>query len=370
MHPPAITVFLSGDVMTARGIDQILPAPGNPLLHEEFIRDSRAYIALAEENCGPITRPVPFDYIWGDALAELSRLRPDVRLINLETAVTTSSDYWRAKEVQYRMNPANLACLTAAGIDGCSLANNHVLDWGYEGLRETLTGLQAAGIATAGAGQNLRQAQQPAMFTVPSRGRILVFSFGSESSGIPASWAAADDRPGVWLLPDLSAATVRTIAHRIGAVKRRGDIVIASLHWGGNWGYHIFPEETAFAHRLIETAGVDIVHGHSSHHVKGIEVWRDRLILYGCGDLINDYEGIGGCEEFRGELSLLYLVTLDPMDGRLTALQLVPMHMRRLRLNRAGEADALWLLRILQREGERFGVRLERRGDGTLWLMR
>ena len=90
-----------------------------------------------------------------------------------------------------------------------------------------------------------------------------------------------------------------------------GDHVIVSIHWGGNWGYDIPREQETFAKTLIDQGGVDIVHGHSSHHPKRMEIYRGRLILYGAGDLINDYEGIGGYEEFRPELSLIYLPRLS-----------------------------------------------------------
>ena len=87
-----------------------------------------------------------------DALAELDRAGVDLRIINLETSVTSSEDYWRDKEIHYRMHPRNINCITAAGIDCCCLANNHVLDWGYDGLAETLRTLDAAGIATRARG--------------------------------------------------------------------------------------------------------------------------------------------------------------------------------------------------------------------------
>src|ERR687888_50236 len=134
----AISLFLCGDVMTGRGIDQVLPHPGNPVLYESYIRDARAYVQLAEMASGPIPRPVDFAYIWGDALGELERAGTDVRIINLETSITSSEDYWPNKAVLYRMHPRNIGCLTAARISCCSLANNHVLDWGEQGLQETL----------------------------------------------------------------------------------------------------------------------------------------------------------------------------------------------------------------------------------------
>jgi poly-gamma-glutamate synthesis protein (capsule biosynthesis protein) len=156
-----VTVFLCGDVMTGRGIDQILPHPSGPRLHEKYVSDARTYVALAEEVNGPIPRPVEFSYIWGDALAELQRVSPDAGIVNLETSVTRSSDAWR-KGINYRMHPANVGCLTAAGFDVCTLANNHVLDYGYAGLIETLETLQRAGLQTTGAGRTLAEARQPA----------------------------------------------------------------------------------------------------------------------------------------------------------------------------------------------------------------
>lgn len=113
---------------------------------------------------------------------------------------------------------------------------------------------------------------------------------------------------------------------------------------------------------------MDVVHGHSSHHVKGIEIHRGRLILYGCGDFFNDYEGIGGYESFRGDLSLMYFPTLEPASGRLAALQMTPTQVRRLRVNRAFEVDMRWLRDLLNREGERFGTWVEMMSDNTLNL--
>lgn len=353
-----INVFLCGDVMTGRGIDQILPHPGNPALYEDYMKNAAGYVQLAEDANGAIPKPVNFSYIWGDALTELEHRKPDLRIINLETAVTRSNDA-QDKAVNYRMNPDNIACILAAKIDCCALANNHILDWGYSGLTETVDTLKKAGIKTAGAARNLREAQAPAMLPVSRKGRVLVFSFGSETSGIPWSWAATADKPGVRLLRDFSLATVKEIRHQVSQEKATGDVVIASIHWGGNWGYQVPREQQEFAHWLIDEAGVDIIHGHSSHHVKGIEVYQGKLILYGCGDFLNDYEGISGHETFRGDLALMYFVNVEPASGKLAKLTMVPMQMKRFRLNRALEKDVVWLKDVLNREGEKFGTGVE-----------
>ena len=176
------------------------------------------------------------------------------------------------------------------------------------------------------------------------------------------------DYRGVHLLDDLSERSVEAIAGQVRGLKREWDLLVASIHWGGNWGYQVPDEQRRFAHGLIDEAGVDVVHGHSSHHVKGIEVYRGRPILYGCGDFFNDYEGIGGYEAFRGDLSLMYFPTLEPAGGRLAALRMTPTRVRRFRVNRASEVDMRWLWELLNREGERFGTRVEITSDNTLNL--
>ena len=367
-RPETITVFLSGDVMTGRGIDQVLPYPSHPDLHEPYVRDAREYVQLAERKNGPIERPVSFDYIWGYALERLEQESPDLRLINLETSITTSDDYWRGKGIHYRMHPKNVAVLKAARIDVCTLANNHVLDWGYRGLTETVDALSQHHIKAIGAGGNLHQAEAPAVLGAGA-GRVLVFSLGSTSSGIPARRAASEDSPGVNLIRNLSGRTVERLQQQIRFLKRQGDVVITSVHWGGNWGYEIPAQQVEFAHQLIDLAGVDIVHGHSSHHVKGIEVYQGRLILYGCGDLVSDYEGIPGRESFRSDLGLMYFASLDPSSGKLTGMRMAPVQMKNFRLNQPSLTDVLLLWRILDRECKRLGTRVELSSqDRTLTL--
>ncbi len=363
-----VTMFLCGDVMTGRGIDQVLPHPGDPVIYEPYMKSARGYVELAEKANAPIRKPVSFSYIWGDALEELKRMAPDVRIINLETSVTKSNDYWKGKYIHYRMHPENIPFLKAARIDVCSLANNHILDWGYSGLTETLKTLKKGNVKSTGAGQDLPEAETPAVMEVKGKGRVIVFSYGSETSGIPFSWAASEDRPGVNLLKEFSDRTVRHIKEKVMEVKRQGDIVVASIHWGSNWGYEIPPEQMEFAHKLIDKSGVDVIHGHSSHHVKGIEVYKGKLILYGCGDFINDYEGIGGHEEFRSDLALMYFVSVSPSTGKLVRLQMTPTQMKRFKVNRPSREDALWLRDTLNREGKKFGNRVEMNKDNTLTL--
>jgi poly-gamma-glutamate synthesis protein (capsule biosynthesis protein) len=362
----SVKLLLTGDVMTGRGVDQILPHPSHPRIYEPYVQSAVEYVEMAERRNGPVPRPVSFDYIWGDALAAWARHAPDVRIINLETAITTSDQPW-PKGINYRMHPANAPCLKAAGVHVCALANNHVMDWGVLGLSETLQCLEKARIQTAGAGMNQAQAEGPALVKTAGTRRVLVFALGTSDSGIPREWAAGPQRPGVAMLPSFGAAEVERLGARVRAVKRSGDIAVLSIHWGSNWGYHIPEEHRTFAHAVLERAGIDLVHGHSSHHPRPMEVYQGRLVLYGCGDLINDYEGIGGYEEFRSHVVASYIAALEE-DGRLNALELQIFETRRLRLERASQQNTVWLAGRLNQSMRDFGSRLVVRGPALLQL--
>ncbi|WP_089297140.1 CapA family protein [Actinoplanes regularis] len=363
-----VTVFLGGDVMTGRGVDQILPHPGDPWLWERHVRDARTYVELAEAVNGPIPRPVDATWPWGEALPLLDDIAPDARVINLETSITRCDEPDLSKAVHYRMSPANIDCLTAIRPDVCVLANNHVLDFGRPGLAETLEALGAVKIPAVGAGHDASAAGRSTMIPVAAGCRVVVFAFGTRSSGIPRDWAATADRAGVNLLPELSDAVAETVVARVRRVRRPGDVLVASIHWGSNWGYEVPADQVGFAHRLID-GGVDVVFGHSSHHPRPVEIHNGKLILYGCGDLVDDYEGISGYEEYRDDLRLLYFASVDPDTGRLARLRMAPMQARRMRLHHATRADAEYLRDTLERISHPFGARVEHADDNMLHLL-
>ena len=366
-HPTRMRLFLAGDVMTGRGLDQALATSVDPELREPWVRDARRYLELAQESSGPFATPLSPATPWGDALAELERADPHARIVNLETSVTTSDAFWPDKGIHYRMHPANVAVLRAAELDVAVLANNHVMDFGRAGLRETLATLHDAGIATAGAGLDRRAATAPAALDL-APGRLLVASYGARDAGVPPAWAAERARAGLAYLGELDEDRAERVAEAVRAGRRPGDRIVVSLHWGGNWGYEVPREHRAFARRLIDAGGADVVFGHSSHHPTGIEMHDGRLIVYGAGDLLNDYEGISGHEAYRPDLSLMYLPTLAP-DGRLAELRMIPMRIRRLRLERARGEDAAWLASALDRASAPLGPRVERTGDDELRLV-
>jgi poly-gamma-glutamate synthesis protein (capsule biosynthesis protein) len=357
-----LRLFLCGDVMIGRGIDQVLPHPCPPRLYEQYVSSAEQYVALAERSHGPIRKPVALDYVWGAALEEFGRVQPDVRIVNLETAITRCEAH-APKGINYRVSPENAACLAAAGIDCAVLANNHVLDWGEAGLADTLATLRQLEIKSTGAALTYAEAVSPAIAHIGREARVLVFAYGTNDSGIPRHWAAREEGAGVNLLESLSEVSADDVVKQIARWQRPGDVIIVSLHWGPNWGYGVTKQQRTFAHRLIDR-GVSIIHGHSPHHPLGIEVYRDRLILYGCGDFLNDYEGIGGNEMYRGDLSLMYFAAVDQAKGSLDHLTMTPMQIRRFRLDHASSEDAAWLCARIDRESHKFGSCVQQSTDG------
>ena len=362
-HPDSgtIRIALCGDVMTGRGIDQILIDPCAPGLHESVVSSAERYVQLAEQKNGRIPRRAPPEYVWGAALAEFQRNRADLRIVNLETSITRSDD-WSSKGINYRMSPENADCLSAANIDCCVLANNHILDWGAAGLLDTLDRLKSLGIRWAGAGRNLDEAQSPVIMEIANKGRVIVHAAASHTAGAPESWAAKPDGPGVRLFSEDSDAPSDIVAKSVE--RRAGDIAVVSLHWGSNWGYQVTNAQRRLANALIREAGVSVVHGHSSHHPRGIEIVDGCLIIYGCGDFLNDYEGIPGYEEFRSDLALLYFADIETAQGKVVSLEIVPFRICGFQLMRPGADDVRWLKTLLTWEYDKFGAGVILNDDG------
>lgn len=103
----------------------------------------------------------------------------------------------------------------------------------------------------------------------------------------------------------------------------------------------------SFAHGLIDIAAVDVVFGHSSHHPRPIEIYQGKPIFYGCGDFINDYEGIGGYEQYRDDLTMMYFLDFDSLSLQFKKMTLVPLQIKKFSLHRASKKDCEWLLQTL-----------------------
>lgn len=362
------TLLLAGDVMTGRGIDQVLAHPCSPELYESWVRDARDYVRMAEQVNGPIPAPVSGRYLWGDALQEMERVGPDACIFNLESAVTACGEPWPHKAIHYRMHPGNIGCLRPANVNACALANNHVLDWGCDGLADTLRTLAKGGVRAAGAGMDLAHACAPTVLPLNASRQLLVFSWAAPDCGVPGGWNATPRKPGIALLQDLAEAGLRQIGNAVDGHRREGDLVLLSIHWGANQVEAVPQAHRRFAHELMDRDIADLVHGHSAHHPLPFELHHGKLILYGCGDLINDYEGIEPHGQYAPDLACLYFATLSQGSGRLVRLRITPLQRRAFRLVRASPAARASIRHALRLKENGFARQVQWRPDGH-WVI-
>lgn len=283
---------------------------------------------------------------WGDTLP-LFRAA-DVRISNLECVISNRGRRWTAtpKVFHFRSDAKNVAVLEAAGMDAVSLANNHVLDYGYEALLDMFGLLEKAGIRYAGAGRDDRAACAPAVLRVKGL-RVGLLAFTDNEP----DWEARPDRPGTCYVPvDLKDARARRLLEAVRRADPQTDVLIVSAHWGGNWGYEPPPEHIPFGRALVE-AGADIVFGHSAHVFRGIEIYRGRPILYSAGDFVDDYMVD---EVERNDESFLFVI--EAGEQRVQALRLYPVLIRYLQARRAAGADAARIAARMRGLCARFGT--------------
>ena len=390
-------LIAGGDCMLGRAVQLTLPAqtPG-----EELIKDSctaQHYLNLCLNH--PSATATPTDtpdlhqirklnahragYLWGDYHGMSISPPPDLKLLNLETAVTSTIDnpdvpvLWKA--IRYHMHVDNFETAVLDGFQAethgshaaplvMSCANNHILDYGHTAFDQETWPLllqrqrEKERFQTVGCGRDFKEASRPANVSLKNDKTVQVFGFAAGCAGTPTEWWATDRRSGLLGLPALvsrnSVQDAMAIAKQVlqqqppSPQTTKETIRIVSIHWGPNWAMRGETEShlaarRELAHRLVDECGVDMVYGHSSHHARGMEVYHGKLILYGTGDIINDYEGFENVgEEKYNRLGGLYVVDLavDGLSkvGNFVQLRIVPMYMDRLSLRRHTTSSAMW----------------------------
>lgn len=288
-----------------------------------------------------------YAYPWGNILPELKS--KDFILINLETTLTGSTALI-PKVFNFKADPAVVKTLEIGNIHVVNLANNHSLDFGIEGLEETITTLDSAKIAHVGAGKNAREAQKP---TISTRNGVRIGILGYTDN--EPTWKATNTKPGTNYISILNPS--EPIFESIRDLKSKVDICIFTIHWGPNMKEFPSPEFINFAHRVID-AGADIFHGHSAHVVQGIQKYKDSIIIYDSGDFVDDYAVDSG---LRNDLSFLFTVEIE--KNQLKRLILLPVKISNMQVNKAEGADAQTIIDLMKKRSVPFGTQFERAQD-------
>ncbi|MDS0282535.1 CapA family protein [Haloarcula onubensis] len=294
------------------------------------------------------------DAVWDGALSRLRAL--DALCINLECALSTRGRPWRRthRPFHFRADPEwAVPALTAAGVDWATLANNHLLDFEEPALCDTLGALSAVDIAHSGAGRDERAAWAPV--TVPVGD--LTVAFVSATDNTP-EYAAGPDSPGV-ARTELDDPTERgKLARAVDdTLATDPDLLVASLHWGPNMTTEVFDSHREVGHWLLER-GVDVVHGHSAHVFKAVEVAEEGLLMYDCGDFLDDY---AVDDVLRNDRSFLFELTVSE-DGTPQELRLVPVEIRNCAVHLADGEVAKWCREAMRQRSRDFGTEFAREG--------
>ena len=244
----------------------------------------------------------PLQYPWGDTLLILKN--SDITIGNLETTITNSDVKWPDKAYNFKLLPKYAKTLKIANFSYCSLANNHILDYEVDGMNDTINNLDKLKIKHAGAGKNIKKAMQPVFINKND----IKFGFLSAADHYDY-WEAKNNMPGIWYIPirNSELSDWDMVFEKVREVKTRCDVLIFSLHWNYNYVDQIGEKFISFGHKLINN-GVDIIHGHSPHHILPLEIYKNGIIFYSLGDFIDDYSIK---KKYRNDLSVMIKIVIE-----------------------------------------------------------
>ena len=309
-----VTLIFAGDTMLGRMVDKVIQTNGH-------------------------------SYVWGDTLPILKDA--DLRIINLETTFTKSRQKI-PKVFNYKSNPKNVTALKKAYIDVVSIANNHIKDFDNEGLLETIQTLDDAQIRHVGAGIDASDSQKPVIIT---KNNITIGILGATDN--EPGWRATENNPGTYYF---HINELDQLLNAIRALKKEVDVLVVSLHWGPNMRTQPTPAYIDAAHAMIN-AGADIIHGHSAHIFQGIEVYKNKLILYDTGDFVDDYRVD---PLLRNDWSFLFLVTIT--KNNIVSVKLVPTVINTMQVTLAKQSEKDKIIARMQELSKQFGTTISHNG--------
>lgn len=248
---------------------------------------------------------------YDEAFAQIKPILADrdLAICNLEAPLTRRGEAVAGKEFTFRAKPESLPAVVAAGFNVFGLANNHLMDFGPLGLKDTLASLQAAGVYKAGAGENLRQARRPALVPLPQKNSaVAVLSY---SMTFPEAFFAARGKPGT------APGNLEYILRDVAAAKKDAPIVAVSNHWSAELLQTPKDYQIETAHRAIDR-GARLIIGHHPHVLQGVEFYRGGVIFYSLGNFVF------GSYSYSSKTSIIARIEFSP-EGELMKVEAIPV---------------------------------------------
>jgi poly-gamma-glutamate capsule biosynthesis protein CapA/YwtB (metallophosphatase superfamily) len=248
----------------------------------------------------------------------------DFLMVNLEHPITTATARVE-KKFNFKMHPRLLPILVNARVSIVNLANNHIADYGREGMEDTMRNLEAVGIRYVGAGRNLAEARQPVIL---EKNGVRIAFLGYYGGG---EFAATERLPG------FAPRRSRIVVEDVRKARVEADYVVVNFHWGVERAEHPEPEQMVLARQVID-AGADLIVGHHPHVLQGIESYRGKHIVYSLGNFV-----FGGNSLHTYDTALLK-VELTRTDARVS---LIPVRVEQWRPRPAEGEQKERILRLV-----------------------
>jgi poly-gamma-glutamate capsule biosynthesis protein CapA/YwtB (metallophosphatase superfamily) len=259
--------------------------------------------------------------------------QPDVLMVNLENPITYCSQKVE-KKFNFKMNPKYLPVLQSARISVVTLANNHILDYGSDGLLDTVHYLDSVGIRHVGAGYNLEEARKPVVLEING------FRIGFQGYFGSGAFAAGVNRAGV--APRFEAP-LRSDIQRLRQIDK-ATYVVVNIHWGNEKALYPQPWQIILAHHAVD-AGADLVVGHHPHVLQGIEKYKNAVIAYSIGNFL-----FGGNSKRTYDTAILRVV----LNGDHRRISLVPIRVEEWQPRVCPGAEGDRVVSSVQKLSERF----------------
>ncbi|NOG47678.1 MAG: CapA family protein [Calditrichaeota bacterium] len=259
----------------------------------------------------------------------------DISMINLENPLTA-----RGKKVEkafnFRAKPNYAKILVDGGIDIVTIANNHIYDYGAEGLHDTILKLVENNIQYVGAGRNIYEAQHPVIFYIKGK-KIAYYAFyGTHKHS--DSYPATEDSAGT------AMRRLNIIKESIGRFRSQVDFVIVNFHWGREKAEYPGKDQIQFAHTVIGY-GADIIVGHHPHVLQGIEKYKGKIIAYSLGNFI-----FGGNSRKSYKTAILEI----NISGNDVEASIIPIQVNYWQPFRLEGAEAKSVLNLVEKLSENF----------------
>ena len=295
--------------------------------------------------------------IFGNIYPKL--IKSDLVAVNLETTICDISEEekYPNKVFNYKLQSKYSNILKVANIGYVSLANNHICDYKKQGLIETINNLEKLGISHVGAGIDSNEAKKYIIKEIKNKSsdtiKIAFFSMCDHME----EWEADKNKHGIFYIPINSTKMNSKQKEAIQLVKDLKsknivDFIVFSCHWNSNYVEKIDLSFKKFGRALID-AGVDIIHGHSPHHILPIEKYNGGVIMYSLGGFVDDY---ALDKDFRNDIGICVKFMLEKGKNVSDNMKIIYHKIQNLEMNQIKKKELLGDTKLTNVKGVRHSI--------------